>query len=45
MASSYGSGRITGFFTGGRPELVAAVDRANRSGVEAANAFRNSKAH
>lgn len=30
MASSYdiGSGRITGFFTGGRPELVAAVDRA-----------------
>jgi hypothetical protein len=30
MASSYdiGSGRITGFFTGGRPELVAAVERA-----------------
>jgi hypothetical protein len=30
MASSYdiGSGRITGFFTGGRPELVAAVGRA-----------------
>lgn len=30
MASSFdiGSGRITGFFTGGRPELVAAVDRA-----------------
>ncbi len=28
MASSYdiGSGRIVGFFTGGRPELVAAVD-------------------
>jgi hypothetical protein len=30
MASSYdiGNGRITGFFTGGRPELIAAVDRA-----------------
>ena len=30
MASSYdiGSGRITGFFTGGRPQLVAAVERA-----------------
>ena len=30
MASSFdiGSGRIVGFFTGGRPELVAAVDRA-----------------
>jgi hypothetical protein len=30
MASSFdiGSGRITGFFTGGRPELAAAVDRA-----------------
>jgi carboxypeptidase Q len=30
MASSYdiGSGRITGFFTGGRPQLAAAVDRA-----------------
>jgi len=30
MASSYdiGSGRITGFFTGGRAELVDAVDRA-----------------
>lgn len=30
MASSYdiGSGRITGFFTGGRPELLAAVESA-----------------
>jgi hypothetical protein len=30
MASSYdiGSGRIIGFFTGGRPELVAATDKA-----------------
>lgn len=30
MASSFdiGSGRIVGFFTGGRPELAAAVDRA-----------------
>jgi len=30
MASSYdiGSGRISGFFTGGRPELVAATDKA-----------------
>ena len=30
MASSYdiGSGAITGFFTGGRPEVAAAVDRA-----------------
>jgi hypothetical protein len=30
MASSYdiGSGRITGYFTGGRPELAAAVERA-----------------
>jgi len=29
MASSYdiGSGRITGFFTGGRPEIAAAVER------------------
>jgi len=30
MASSYdiGSGRITGFFTGGRPDVLAAVERA-----------------
>ncbi len=30
MASSYdiGTGRIAGFFTGGRPEIVGAVDRA-----------------
>ena len=29
MASSYdiGSGRLTGFFTGGRPEIAAAVER------------------